>query len=1564
MPTRSPPLILLVLIFLAGAHAQTTLIPTGSGWRFLADGTDPGGGWFNPAFDDSSWSNGVAKLGFGGTGETTVIGDGTNGLTAFYFRNRFNVTNPAAFQSLQLGMIVDDGAVVYLNGAEVLRHNLPAGSINSQTLALAEVTGAAETNFTTNTISSFMLVAGENILAAEVHQSATNSADLGWELGLVGVPPAPPGITQNPTNQTVLAGQPATFTVAATGTPPLTYQWQKDGVPLAGATSSTLTLSNVAPGDSGGYSCAVGNSAGSVTSQVATLTVIPDTTPPHLVAATGDASFTVVTVLFDEPLDPASATEPFNYSIDGGLNITGAGLQSDGRSVILTTAAQAQDTIYTVTVNGVKDLALNTIAGDSTVPFRSFVFSRGFILFEAYNTIDGRAVSNLTSHPSFPNNPGERLFMTSFDTRTVYPDDSHENYGARITGLFVPPTSGNYVFYLKSDDAAELQLNPAGIDAAGAILIAAETACCGQFSDHASAPQPLVAGQRYFIMALSKAGTGSDYCQVAVKLDTDPADPDTLPPMNGSYLGVFADPTCASITFARQPANTTAAACTAVCFSVTATGTNCAGTNAPRSYQWQRNDGNGFIDMSGANSATFCTPVTLADHGVPFRVIVSVPGATATSQSATLTVSPDTARPTLVSASPNCTNKTVTVDFSEWMNPAEAQNAASYSIPGVLINMATLNADGKSVTLVTDALVPNTIHTLTVNGLTDLCGGNLIAPNPSQLSFQCTTAPMIMIQPFGQTLAPGDTAIFTVQASGPPPLRFAWYKDSFFIAGATNATFTLSNAQVSDVGRYAVRVSATNGAVTSLPAELAVLDSYLLDLPAGYSLIANQLHGSNNLISTVVPVVPDGTMLVKWDGAAQQFTPPDTYLAGAGWLDGSFNPSATTLAPGEGAVINLPSPQTLLFTGAFRPPTLPVSLAGGYNLVGRQIPRPGTFEQITGESPVAGSIVDQLDPARQQYRTHTFVGGEWLDGVPLAEVGEAVWIRRITLPSIIQQPVALTNVAPGTNLSFIVIADGSPPLRYQWRRNGVNIPDATNDTYFIPNAQITDAGLFSVIVQSTRVTPPLGSQGGELEDVAGAASSLTVPLTFNLTNFPFSDSFGARPNVSTFVGTLAGDNTGASLENGEPRHAGKPGGHSVWMTWIAPADGIVTFSTLGSAFDTVLAAYEGTDFSGLEIASDDDGEPFLGSRLAFNASLGQRYNISTDGFGRAAGNFLLVWNLEQTTERLPVINAQPQNQVVDLNSAAQFNVSASGINLTYQWLLDGQPIVGTSQSNYLINAVQDTNAGTYAVVVSNPDRSIVSHAALLQIQPPGPVTVAKAGGNDLLALDKFEDIVAAATNSAFPLPKPGPGRVVAHGFSGTQIFSTIGSSKQSGEPAHCGVRGGASEWFVYQPTNSGTIIIDTDGSNFDTVLAVYVGPGTDFITLTNVACDNNSGTNGRTSRVSFTARVNTIYWIAVDGVNDPITGRPAKGNVHLNYRLLLPLTLSSLSHAPAIGNGRVILRVTGTPNVAATVQAATNLASPTWISLRTNTPLSGTFLFTNTDALTFTNRLYRAIHRF
>ena len=158
---------LLVLSLFASQAATVTLVQTNAVWKYLDDGTDQGTAWRASVFDETGWSNGIPQIGFGDGDETTVIRsnrlDATKIIT-FYFRQHFTVTNISELSNLRAELLVDDGAVVYINGFEAFRQNMPATAILFDTTA-----STAQENFLfTNTVSSSMLVEGENAMAVMV----------------------------------------------------------------------------------------------------------------------------------------------------------------------------------------------------------------------------------------------------------------------------------------------------------------------------------------------------------------------------------------------------------------------------------------------------------------------------------------------------------------------------------------------------------------------------------------------------------------------------------------------------------------------------------------------------------------------------------------------------------------------------------------------------------------------------------------------------------------------------------------------------------------------------------------------------------------------------------------------------------------------------------------------------------------------------------------------------------------------------------------------------------------------------------------------------------------------------------------------------------------------------------------------------------------------------------------------------------------------------------------------------------------------------------------------------
>lgn len=143
----------------------------------------------------------------------------------------------------------------------------------------------------------------------------------------------------------------------------------------------------------------------------------------------------------------------------------------------------------------------------------------------------------------------------------------------------------------------------------------------------------------------------------------------------------------------------------------------------------------------------------------------------------------------------------------------------------------------------------------------------------------------------------------------------------------------------------------------------------------------------------------------------------------------------------------------------------------------------------------------------------------------------------------------------------------------------------------------------------------------------------TGSIVLTLNQNPFNDSFAACEFIGGSTGTTTDSNRSATKEPGEPNHAGDPGGHSIWYCWTAPNTGSVTFDTVGSTFDTLLAVYTGNSLGSLtHIASNDDlNHPStLQSRVTFNATGTTHYHIAIDGWNGASGNTTLNWRMGGT----------------------------------------------------------------------------------------------------------------------------------------------------------------------------------------------------------------------------------------------------------------------------------------------------------------------------------------------
>jgi hypothetical protein len=424
-----------------------------SPWQVNASGTDLGTNWLDQAYDDTvaGWTTGDGLFGYTPSPASyppinTTLASGPN---TYHFRTHFQWTNETANVAFVVTNYLSDGAIYYVNGNEVRRIRMPDGLVSYGTAASATNSPAGHPDVFGIDGSTFVpAAAGDNIFEVETHQAPASSADMVFGLSFTASTHYPVLVvsTNLPANQTILAGQPVTFTsdvigsgpltyqwyfnssavaganastytvplvltnnagiyylsvsnsfsgattlgallsvsntpviitgqpvsqivseggpatlsVAVTGTPLIQYQWYVGGNPIAGATNAGYTIQTCYPTNAGVYNVVASNPASTTNSSAVNLSVLADVIPPNLV--TISASLNQIVVTFSEAVDSATAGNAANYAVNDGVTVLSAA-QNPGNAtqVTLTTGVALNfGTVYTLTVNGVKDLFGNT----------------------------------------------------------------------------------------------------------------------------------------------------------------------------------------------------------------------------------------------------------------------------------------------------------------------------------------------------------------------------------------------------------------------------------------------------------------------------------------------------------------------------------------------------------------------------------------------------------------------------------------------------------------------------------------------------------------------------------------------------------------------------------------------------------------------------------------------------------------------------------------------------------------------------------------------------------------------------------------------------------------------------------------------------------------------------------------------------------------------------------------------------------------------------------------------------------------------------------------------------
>ncbi len=361
------------------SNLATNIIGLGSGgWRFYDpyppfDAPNLGTTWKDVSYvETNAWTDGASVF----WNATSPVIPGPAGtqlsqtptFTSYFRYNLSGYEFSAGPQKFFLTHVIDDGAVIYLNGTEIFRTNLPGGTVSYTTPASATVGNPSRVGpvALTNTFLS-----GANVIAAELHQIASVDSDkyfgIQIDANVRSVPVGPVIITGGPGDITAVEGQSATFNVVQVGGS--SFQWQQNNVNVGGNSASYTVPLVTAAMNNAQFHVTVSGTGGSVTSTNARLRVLSDTNGPVLLSAYAKANSVLVN--FSENVAAASGTALANYLVTNSAGqsfaATGASI-TNGSSVLLSFSSLPANT-YFVVVNNVRDASAagNLIAPNSAV---------------------------------------------------------------------------------------------------------------------------------------------------------------------------------------------------------------------------------------------------------------------------------------------------------------------------------------------------------------------------------------------------------------------------------------------------------------------------------------------------------------------------------------------------------------------------------------------------------------------------------------------------------------------------------------------------------------------------------------------------------------------------------------------------------------------------------------------------------------------------------------------------------------------------------------------------------------------------------------------------------------------------------------------------------------------------------------------------------------------------------------------------------------------------------------------------------------------------------------------
>lgn len=559
--------------------------------------------------------------------------------------------------------------------------------------------------------------------------------------------------------------------------------------------------------------------------------------------------------------------------------------------------------------------------------------------------------------------------------------------------------------------------------------------------------------------------------------------------------------------------------------------------------------------------------------------------------------------------------------------------------------------------------------------------------------------------------------------------------------------------------------------------------------------------------------------------------------AGCGTSIGFLNPIIYGL--GKGSAYN--GAMHDITTGDNFSPGSPDRFAAvvGYDLAtGWGSPKPGVLGVLAG--PGSGAIPVQIQPLSGSSLIST-------DAQPIF----------VTVAGVTNATVSGTIAETGQTLTFA--NDGQPPDL------------VSNDTVYSVLYQVPVAP--ATLTLSIVVSAP------------GRGSATNV-VTYSVVPAPLNDNFVDATKVPVGGAVYAVNNRYATVERGEPSHAGDTSmAGSLWWAWTPTSNTSVLIDTSGSRVDNVLAVYTGSSLSALQPAASASGAvaQLRPGYVTFNAQAGQAYHIAlasrnSTTLGSLKLSILPTAQPDKTAPAIAVTG--PQSGLTVSNQQVTITGTASDL---------GNPPTGVNKVVLTVNGCSTSatsGTGTWSGTVSlQPELNVIQATAYDEAgNASAPVTVelvyfAVTPGNDFFA-------------SAAPLV----------GLSGTNSVDTSNATKEAGEPAHAGNTGGKSVWWSFVPPVDGVLTLSTEGSSFDTLLALYTGDSITSIAPVASSDDAYPGAPGGFSLLNEAVHSGVIYHIALDGYGG------ASGAATLSYSFTPAKLVHVATSTTGSGNVQVATR--------------------------------------------------------